>query len=1124
MRLSVIHTVAAAEMRLTRRLARYWVALALSLLVSLVIYLYYGTLHAFFSSLSATVSFIGPRFLIGSMGTYFIVLFMLGLVFLGYDVRARDQRERIAEVLDARPISTPELLVGRFLGILVMAWIPAFLSVLAMQLLGYGLPLLGAPIGQPLHGMSTVVFLTGMTIPAFALTLAFIFLLVLAVRHRLAAALLGIAGVAVSVWAAWTVPPIWNPFLDIMGASAINFASDMVGGMMPLAGWAQRLGILVTACALIAFAAAVHPRPDGGSRTRRAAVGVVLLVAGLGLMGFTSVSRRAMIADLERWSATHTEAAKALRPDLRTMTAEVAVAAGGRLDATVGLEVASPPDGALDALRFTLNPGLVVSDLSVDGSPTAFTHAEGLLTIERSLTEGEVVAVSLHLDGRPHRAFGYVDAVKNTETVSTWNSQLYALGADRVVAGSDVVALLPGTGWLPVSGPSSASGLSAAQGPDFFEVDLRVSAPDGWTVAGPGARNAAEPGWVRFAPGAPVDGVGMVAGRFEARAVDVGGVRFELLLWPAHTDVIEDLAEAEIPLRTFIEERLEELDSAGLPYPYDGFTVVEVPNTLRGFGGGWKLDTVMGPPGMALVRETGLPMARFDVPFRNPGEFQEREGGLPQAQLDRLKQFVSNDFSGTNVFANAARSFVRSETGARGEGREGAEWIVADLATQLLSGTRSYFSAHLFTPELNQAIGQAIQGHFASGGNRPFAESVVEVFSSRPEVWQAVEDTDLMTMDPVEDPRRTLDAYALKAGTLAAVSYERLGFDGVAGLLGDLRSQFSGRTYTLDAFATMLEARAEGSGTMVDDVFRSTRLPAFVGRDAEVVRVEDTPDGSPRYELVTVVENHRASPGVVQLNIRVGQGDEAETLTEDPVLVPGESAIRLATVLSQPPSVVWVDPFLSVNRSAFRIAVDGPGEDVEPREPTEGIEVVPLDESTDDGIVVDDLDDGFSVISDKGGTGLRLNARENGDDDVLDQGLPVDEFGPVPRTWSRGTSASAHGLYRHTFAWVRAGKGTTRAVFTAGIPRAGRYDLEIHLPDKRRFFAVRTWGMWTVVVDQGGDRRELEFDAAAAEGGWSLLDTLDLADGEVSVEIADGVTGQIVVADAIRWSPAGGGR
>jgi ABC-type transport system involved in multi-copper enzyme maturation permease subunit len=1124
MRLSVIRTVAAAEMRLTRRLARYWVALVLSLLASLIIYIYYASLHAFFSSLSATVSFIGPRFLIGGMGTYFIVLFMLGLVFLGYDVRARDQRERVAEVLDARPISTPELLVGRFLGILVMAWIPALLSVLGMQLLGYGLPLLGAPIGQPLHGMSTIVFLTGMTIPAFAFTLAFIFFLVLAVRHRLAAALLGIAAVAASVWAAWTVAPVWNPFFDVMGASAIQFASDMVGGMMPLEGWAQRLGMLVAALAFIAFSAAVHPRPDGGSRARRALVGAALLVVGLGLMGFTSMTRRAVIADINHWSTVHAAAATDLRPDVRSMSARVALDAGGRLDASLDLRVAGPPEGALDVVRFTLNPGLTVTEASVNGSAAVFTHADGLLDIDHPLASGEVVALSLRLEGRPNRVFGYVDATKNTETVNTWNSQLYALGSDRFVAGRNVVALLPGTGWLPVAGPSSATGLAAEQGPDFFDLDLTVSAPEPWIVAGPGAREPAEDGWVRFAPGAPVDGVALIAGRFEQRAVDVAGIRFELLLWPEHTDVLEDLAEAEVPLRDFIEERLSELADAGLPYPYTGFSVVEVPNTLRGFGGGWMLDTTMAPPGMALVHETGLPMARFDVPFRDPEDFKEREGGLPEAQLNRLKMFCTNDFSGTNVFANAARSFVRSRTGARGEGREGADWIVADLATRLLSETRSYFSAHLFTPELNQAIGQAIQRHFTSGGNRPFAESVVELFSSRPEVWQAVEGSNLLSMDPLENPRRTLDAYALKAGTLADVSYLRLGFEGSAGLLGDLVNEYGGRTFDLQGLSEFMEGRAEGSGTMVDDIFRSTELPAFAERGAEVVRVEDTEDGSPRYELVTVIDNHRPNPGVVQLNIRVGQGDEAETLTQDPVLIPGNSGVRMATVLSQPPSVVWVNPFLSVNRTAFRIAVDGPGDEVDPRAPTEGMEVVALEDLASDAIVVDDLDDGFAVISEKGGNGLRLTARESGDGEVLDQGLPVDEFGPTPRTWSRATSGSAHGLYRHTFAYVKAGKGNTRAEFTATLPRAGQYDLEIHVPVKRRFFAIRTWGMWTVVVDQDGDRTELEFDAAAAEGGWSLLDTLDLGDGEVTVQIADDVTGQIVVADAIRWTPAGGGR
>ena len=58
--LNNIWAVATMERRHTRRLARYWVFLSIAYLFGIGGYVYYSFLHAFFSSLSASVGMIGP--------------------------------------------------------------------------------------------------------------------------------------------------------------------------------------------------------------------------------------------------------------------------------------------------------------------------------------------------------------------------------------------------------------------------------------------------------------------------------------------------------------------------------------------------------------------------------------------------------------------------------------------------------------------------------------------------------------------------------------------------------------------------------------------------------------------------------------------------------------------------------------------------------------------------------------------------------------------------------------------------------------------------------------------------------------------------------------------------------
>ena len=100
----------------------------LSVVLTFLIYIYYAGIHGFPSRFSATVGATAPRYVMSSLGLYILILCLLGLIFLAFDIRAREERERMAEVLDTRPVSNTELLVERGLGLVLMAWARAVLA------------------------------------------------------------------------------------------------------------------------------------------------------------------------------------------------------------------------------------------------------------------------------------------------------------------------------------------------------------------------------------------------------------------------------------------------------------------------------------------------------------------------------------------------------------------------------------------------------------------------------------------------------------------------------------------------------------------------------------------------------------------------------------------------------------------------------------------------------------------------------------------------------------------------------------------------------------------------------------------------------------------------------------
>ncbi len=75
--------------------------------------------------------------------------------------------------------------------------------------------------------------------------------------------------------------------------------------------------------------------------------------------------------------------------------------------------------------------------------------------------------------------------------------------------------------------------------------------------------------------------------------------------------------------------------------------------------------------------------------------------------------------------------------------------------------------------------------------------------------------------------------------------------------------------------------------------------------------------------------------------------------------------------------------------------------------------------------------------------------------------------------------------------------GASRTMFPPGrFPRSETYDLTLRA---------------------GGEPRALEFDGAAAEGGWNALGEFDLPAGDVRLDVSDRVIG------AARWSPTRSG-
>ncbi|MBS02423.1 MAG: hypothetical protein CMQ24_06930 [Gammaproteobacteria bacterium] len=1117
-RANMLRAIAGAEMLSTRRLARYWVFVVISLLLGVFSFGQLIVMHGLFSHMSATVGTMSPRFLIANSGLNLMLGFLTGLIFIAYDVRARDVRERMSEVLDARPFTNLEALLGRGIGLTLMAWYPILGILLLMQLFGFAAGAFGWPFGEPVEPWSLLGFLI-YALTTMALWCAIILLLAMAVRFRILVAVGALALIGLQIWVVITLPLGQSQFYTIV--PTFDLASDLVTNMLAEGSFFRLTAQFALAGGCLALAIGLHPRSDDGNRNLRMSIGAALVVAGVAVLGLQKLQFDSGQSDFARWTDAHRAIGALPVPDVQRVEGDVTIEPGG--DMQLDLTYTVRGRGQHDSLVFTLNPGLTPGRITVKGSPAQHTFEGGLLQIDSPLANGAETTVRFEAGGTLETTFGYLDSSLDMLSGNAADAQIALLGTDVSLNKGSYVALMPGGFWMPTAGPAVPSSNPRTHPVDHFEVDLSVGVPEGWLVAGPGRRDA-DGARFRFSPPQPVAPFGLFASRFERLATTVRGVTFELLIHPTHTRTLASFSDLGDAIAADLDEALADAERLGLPYPYRGLSLVEIPNRLRGYAGDWRLDTTQSLPGVMLLRETGFPTSRFKIAFRNEEALhaaEASEDGIEGYKMQILERFFENDFSGGNVFLGASRNFFAFQTSARGDGALALNFVLEELVNLVLTGRRGYFSAHEYNSGTNVLLGRTMT-ELGQGRTESVADAITRAATDRPSVWDRALGHALSGLDPEDEPGEVLNVLSLKCRAVAQTILDGLGEEDTARLLATLLERHRGGLFTQTDFNHAAASLGVDVDALLGDWLNDAALPGFLVSGAEGVRLNDDGNGNPRYQTTFHIRNDEAVPGLLRVRyLEQGEGD-IPWITEGPFRVAGKDSIEIGIVSSMPLAELIVSPYLALNRTEIQLSP--PRIDAEKQLAGDafiGFRPSTWQPAPSQDVIVDDLDPGFTVAGgpkEPPSRGPFVAAPD------LDQGLPEyeDMFG-MPPVWSRAPRYKGFGKYRHTLAIIRAGEGEQKAIFRGELPHSGRWRVAIYIAEDfgpEADTALRgALGEYSMSLVASGERTPIEFDAAAAEPGWNPLGEFRFAAGDASIEITNETNGRAIIADAVRWRP-----
>ena len=369
----------------------------------------------------------------------------------------------------------------------------------------------------------------------------------------------------------------------------------------------------------------------------------------------------------------------------------------------------------------------------------------------------------------------------------------------------------------------------------------------------------------------------------------------------------------------------------------------------------------------------------------------------------------------------------------------------------------------------------------------------------------------------------------MKGDAAARTLLDGLGRQATARLLAELRERYRGTSFTVADFEAVARELGADLPALLGDWLHDASLPGFITSAVTTARLADGDDGKPRYQLRLDIYNGEGVPGLLRLRYRLA-GADAPTRESDPIRVPADSSVEVGLVTPEPVRELWVTPYLSLNRREFPVRVPEPDTvTTTDAAPLVNARPSPWRPAVDTGIVVDDLDAGFSA------TPSEIDATYDND-----AGLPVyQRLDPVLEAhWSRQEQPTSWGRYRHTIARVTPGQGDRVATFATVLPSAGRWRIDYHVPDlaarhptqeqspfrltaNLEFTSGRSQGpplgTYDMKLVSGGTEQPVEFDASATDPGWTTLGRFDLDAGPVSLVVTNRTDGRTVVADAVRW-------
>ena len=545
-----------------------------------------------------------------------------------------------------------------------------------------------------------------------------------------------------------------------------------------------------------------------------------------------------------------------------------------------------------------------------------------------------------------------------------------------------------------------------------------------------------------------------------------------------------------------------------LSYPFERFSVVEVPAQFYSYVRSWSQAQEVVQPEMVLFPELGCMFGQMDFVRSKKNQLKWSKRGGREISEEEAEIRVMNSFLW--IFSQTEGNYNYS-SGSRGKFNISSQSNPYFLFPELYNFRYNIYSSEW--PVTNRLVELYLQRKSDNNGwereingisNNEKANLLMERYSFK-ELLSDVEHRDLLN-----------NTISLKGYCLFAPAEVNMGVslfrDSLYALLE--RNEFRNMRFEnlLDTLGMISGADIRAGISGWD---RPTLLPFYTIGQPEVIKI--TNKGQESFVLKQLVSNNSDRDGMLQLDIQAGgYGPNIDPRTSRKLPLAAHQTKLLVTVWEEAPRQVDVNTLIAGNLpNILNLPVSNIREERERVVDAEGDFIVADFSPEVEGEVIVDNEDALFSLSEPAVVGLLPKWL----DKVEDTSFKYAGVSPwrAPLQWTATTNAAYYGRYIRSAYVIKSGNGSQTATWKVPVPSSGQYDVYYYVSkDNELKYSKQANGEYHFKVEHDEEMEEAYIDLRKANEGWEPIGTYYFSSDTVRVVLTNECKLRSVTADAVK--------